>query len=63
VQDRTYFRSVYFRMPDGILVEIATDIPGFLVDEPLETLGRGLSLPPWLEEERATLERELTPIG
>ena len=63
VQDRKYFRSIYFRMPDGILVEIATDIPGFLVDEPLETLGRGLSLPPWLEEERATLERELTPIG
>jgi glyoxalase family protein len=63
VQDRTYFRSIYFRMPDGILVEIATDVPGFLVDEPLETLGLGLSLPPWLEEERATLERELIPIG
>jgi glyoxalase family protein len=63
VQDRKYFRSIYFRMPDGILVEIATDIPGFLVDEPLETLGQGLSLPPWLEEERATLERELTPIA
>jgi glyoxalase family protein len=63
VQDRKYFRSIYFRMPDGILVEIATDIPGFLVDEPLETLGRGLSLPPWLEGERATLERELAPIG
>ena len=63
VQDRTYFRSIYFRMPDGILIEIATDVPGFLVDEPLETLGRGLSLPPWLESERATLERELTPIA
>jgi glyoxalase family protein len=61
--DRKYFRSIYFRMPDGILVEIATDGPGFLVDEPAETLGQGLSLPPWLESDRVTLERELTPIG
>jgi glyoxalase family protein len=63
VQDRKYFRSVYFRMPDGILIEIATDGPGFLVDEPAESLGQGLSLPPWLESDRETLERELTPIG
>jgi glyoxalase family protein len=63
VQDRKYFRSIYFRMPDGVLIEIATDEPGFLVDEPAETLGQGLSLPPWLEDQRATLERELTPIG
>ncbi|HEY2218142.1 MAG TPA: VOC family protein [Gaiellaceae bacterium] len=63
VQDRTYFHSIYFRMPDGILIEIATDGPGFLVDEASETLGRSLSLPPWLESERETLERELTPIG
>jgi glyoxalase family protein len=63
VQDRKYFRSIYFRMPDGILLEIATDGPGFLVDEPRETLGEGLALPPWLEPDRATLERELTPIG
>lgn len=62
VQDRKYFRSIYFRMPDGVLIEIATDEPGFLVDEPAETLGQGLSLPPWLEGERETLERELTPI-
>ena len=62
VQDRKYFRSIYFRMPDGVLIEIATDGPGFLVDEPAETLGQGLSLPPWLEPERATLERELTPV-
>src|SRR5205085_1445242 len=52
VQDRKYFHSVYFRMPDGMLIEIATDPPGFLVDEPAETLGQGLSLPPWLEPER-----------
>ena len=62
-QDQRYFQSAYFRMPDGLLNEIATDDPGFLVDEPLESLGQGLSLPPWLESERATLERELTPIA
>jgi glyoxalase family protein len=63
VQDRKYFHSVYFRMPDGMLIEVATDEPGFLVDESREALGQGLALPPWLESERATLERELTPIG
>jgi glyoxalase family protein len=62
VQDRKYFRSVYFRMPDGMLIEIATDAPGFLVDEDAATLGQGLSLPPWLEPERDTLERELAPL-
>ena len=62
VQDRKYFRSVYFRMPDGVLVEIATDEPGFRVDEDAATLGQGLSLPPWLEPERDTLERELRPL-
>src|SRR5581483_8587219 len=54
VQDRKYFRSVYFRMPDGVLVELATDAPGFLVDEERETLGTALSLPPWLEDQRST---------
>jgi glyoxalase family protein len=49
-------------MPDGVLIEIATDEPGFLVDEPAESLGSALSLPPWLEPERETLERELRPI-
>jgi len=62
-QDRTYFRSIYFRMPDGLLLEIATDGPGFLVDEPIETLGTSLALPRWLEPDRATLERELVPIA
>ena len=61
-QERRYFRSIYFRMPDGILLEIATDGPGFLVDEPPTRLGQRLALPPWLEPERETLERELTPI-
>jgi glyoxalase family protein len=63
VLDRKYFRSIYFRMPDGVLLEVATDGPGFLVDEPPESLGQGLSLPDWLEPERETLERELTPIA
>jgi glyoxalase family protein len=63
VQDRKYFRSVYFRMPDGMLIEIATDGPGFLVDEPVESLGQGLALPPWLEPERETLESALAPIA
>ena len=62
VMDRKYFRSVYFRMPDGILFEIATDGPGFAVDEPAESLGTALALPEWLEPERAELERELQPI-
>ncbi len=62
VQDRKYFHSVYFRMPDGMLIEIATDPPGFMVDEPRESLGSSLALPEWLEPERETLERELTPI-
>jgi glyoxalase family protein len=61
-QERKYFRSIYFRMPDGILFEIATNGPGFLVDEAPTRLGQSLALPPWLEAERATLERELAPI-
>jgi glyoxalase family protein len=62
VQERKYFQSIYFRLPDGILFEIATDGPGFLVDEAPTRLGQSLSLPPWLEAERETLERELTPL-
>jgi glyoxalase family protein len=62
VQDRKYFHSVYFRMPDGMLIEIATDPPGFAVDEPPDALGRALALPEWFEPERETLERELAPI-
>jgi glyoxalase family protein len=62
-QERKYFRSIYFRMPDAILHEIATDGPGFMVDEAPTRLGQMLALPPWLEPERSTLERELTPIS
>jgi glyoxalase family protein len=60
--DRYYFRSLYFREPSGILFEIATDGPGFTADEPLETLGERLSLPPFLEPERAAIEAGLKAI-
>jgi glyoxalase family protein len=63
VIDRTYFRSVYFREPSGVLFELATEGPGFTVDEPLEQLGRELRLPPQHEHLRQRLERQLTPLG
>jgi glyoxalase family protein len=62
VIDRFYFRSIYFREPAGILFEIATIGPGFTADEPLETLGEGLSLPPDFEHLRDRLEKVLTPL-
>ncbi|MBI5670396.1 MAG: ring-cleaving dioxygenase [Chloroflexi bacterium] len=61
--DRFYFRSIYFRVSNGILFEIATDEPGFTADEPLETLGQKLALPPFLEPHRAEIEAGLKPIG
>ena len=60
--ERYYFRSLYFREPGGNLFEIATDDPGFTVDEPLEHLGERLSLPPFLEGQRAAIEAGLKPI-
>ncbi|MCA3748838.1 MAG: ring-cleaving dioxygenase [Rubrobacter sp.] len=62
VIDRKYFRSVYFREPGGVLFEIATDPPGFAVDEPREELGSRLQLPPWLEGRREEIERSLPPV-
>jgi glyoxalase family protein len=62
VIDRFYFRSVYFREPSGVLFEIATLGPGFTADEPLESLGERLSLPPDYEPYRAQLEQTLTPL-
>lgn len=62
VKDRFYFRSVHFRGPDGILIEIATDGPGLLIDERPEDLGRRLALPPDLETRRAELLRLLPPL-
>jgi glyoxalase family protein len=68
VQDRQYFHSIYFREPGGVLFEIATDPPGFAIDEPSDRLGESLRLPPWLEPLRARIERalpalETRPVG
>jgi len=60
--DRYYFKSIYFRISNGILFEIATDGPGFAADESLETLGERLALPPFLEPQRAQIEAGLKPI-
>lgn len=60
--DRFYFKSLYFREPNGILFEIATDGPGFASDEPMETLGERLALPPFLEPRRADIEAGLKPL-
>lgn len=61
--ERYYFRSLYFREPGGNLFEIATDGPGFAVDEPFETMGEALSLPPFLEPRRAGIEAGLRPLA
>jgi glyoxalase family protein len=62
VIDREYFHSVYFHEPGGVLFEIATDGPGFTVDEPLEELGTHLKLPPMYEASRAQIEQVLPPL-
>ncbi len=61
--DRFYFRSLYFREPNGILFEIATDGPGFATDEPMASLGEKLALPPFLEARRAQIEAGLKPLA
>jgi len=61
--DRFYFRSVYFREPGGVLFELATDGPGFASDEPQESLGEKLALPPFLEPRRAEIEAKLKPLA
>jgi glyoxalase family protein len=63
VLDRQYFRSIYFREPGGVLLEIATVTPGFLVDEDVAELGQRLKLPPWEEPHRARIERSLPPVA
>jgi glyoxalase family protein len=63
VMDRSYFRSIYFNAPDGQLLEIATDGPGFAVDEPVESLGSGLQLPTGLEPRRSDIENALSPLA
>lgn len=61
VRDRKYFKSIYFRVPGGILFEIATNPPGFMVDESREQLGSGLKLPDWQEPRREQIEKGLEP--
>lgn len=62
VKDRQYFHSIYFREPSGTLFEVATDAPGFTADEPVEKLGSGLKLPPWLEQHRDQIAQRLPQI-
>ena len=62
VIDRHYFKSIYFREPSGVLFELATPSPGFTIDEPLETLGEKLSIPPRLEELRDQIEATVRPL-
>lgn len=63
ITDRAYFRSIAFHDPDGLTVEIATDAPGFTLDESVAELGRTLQPPPWLQPRRSEIERRLTPIA
>jgi glyoxalase family protein len=62
VMDRQYFRSIYFKEPGGVLFEIATSGPGFLVDESIENLGSSLKLPHWMENQRTEIEDLLESI-
>lgn len=62
VLDRNYFHSIYFREPGGVLIEVATDNPGFDADEPMDELGENLKLPAWLEPRRERIEQVLDPL-
>jgi glyoxalase family protein len=62
VMDRNYFKSIYFNAPDGLLLEIATDEPGFTADEEQGSLGSALQLPPWLQGERESIIQKLHPL-
>ena len=63
VLDRSYFRSIYFREPGGILFEVATTKPGFTIDEDLDSLGSSLKLPPWEEQNREEIEAQLPRVN
>jgi len=63
VLDRLYFKSIYFREPGGILLEVATIEPGFTVDERTESLGTALKLPDWQEPNRGEIEAGLAPVS
>jgi glyoxalase family protein len=60
--ERYYFKALYFREPNGILFELSTDTPGFATDEPMETMGEKLALPPFLEPKRSEIEAKLRPL-
>jgi catechol 2,3-dioxygenase-like lactoylglutathione lyase family enzyme len=62
IMDRQYFHSIYYREPGGVLFEIATDPPGFAIDEPVDSLGTILKLPPMYESRRELIERALPPL-
>ena len=62
VRDRNYFHSIYYREPGGVLFEIATETPGFAIDEPVDALGENLKLPEWFEPKRRLIEASLPPI-
>lgn len=62
VKDRSYFQSIYFREPGGVLFEIATDEPGFAIDEEEARLGEEIKLPDWAESSRSRIEKSLTPV-
>ena len=63
VINRLYFHSIYFREPGGVLLEVATDPPGFAIDEPIARLGSRLTLPPWLESSRASVQKSLPSVN
>jgi glyoxalase family protein len=62
IRDRCYFQSIYFREPGGVLFEVATVQPGFMLDEDVASLGRELKLPPWEEPNRPAIEAHLVPV-
>ncbi|HSI78110.1 MAG TPA: hypothetical protein VK957_19590, partial [Lunatimonas sp.] len=62
VKDRNYFKSIYFREPGGVLFEVATDEPGFAIDEDIDHLGEDLKLPDWAEAKRELISKNLAPI-
>ena len=62
IVDRYYFKSIFFREPGGIMIEVSTAEPGFLIDENPESLGKSLKLPPWMEDDREKIELALPPL-
>ncbi len=62
VLDRQYFHSIYFREPGGVLFEVATNTPGFIIDEPVDQLGNNLKLPSWEERNRKLIQSNLVPV-